>query len=169
MCIILALDVKNIHLYALSGIQGGIMSGTFLGQFKNSISNRRVSIPQALRDQFSPASKNKVVAVRGRHNTIYIFPLDNWKELEARLEQGDGNEKTLLKAFRLYAAMLTIEGPGRILLPKNLVEMAGITDKVIFLGEGKYFSLWNDKNFEKYLLEADKTYDQILQGNAHLL
>jgi division/cell wall cluster transcriptional repressor MraZ len=145
------------------------MSGSFLGQFKNSITNRRVSIPQALRDQFSPASKNRVVAVRGRHNTIYIFPLDNWKELEAKLEQGDGNEKELLKAFRLYAAILTIEGPGRILLPKNLVEIAGITDKVIFLGEGKYFSLWSSENFEKYLAEAETKYDVILQENARLL
>jgi DNA-binding transcriptional regulator/RsmH inhibitor MraZ len=85
------------------------------------------------------------------------------------LEQGDGNEKELLKAFRLYAAILTIEGPGRILLPKNLVEIAGITDKVIFLGEGKYFSLWSSENFEKYLAEAETKYDVILQENARLL
>jgi division/cell wall cluster transcriptional repressor MraZ len=165
----LALDVKNIQKNSLADIQGGVVSGTFLGQFENSITNRRVSIPQTLRDQFSPASKNRIVAVRGRLNTIYLFPFDNWKELEHRLEQGNRDEKDLLQAFRLYAAILTIEGPGRILLPRNLVEMAGITDKVVFLGEGKYFSLWNRENFKKYLAEADKKYDEILHQYDHLL
>lgn len=145
------------------------MSGTFLGQFENSVTNRRVSIPLSFRKQFSPASKMRVIAGRGMRNTISIFPWDNWKEMEARLEKGTDAEKNFLKKFRLYAALLTIEGPGRILLPKNLLDIANITTKIIILGEGKHFSLWNPDNFKKYLAEIDKEYDMILQKSEHIL
>ncbi len=94
------------------------MSGTFLGSIESSITNRRVSIPQSFRELIALSARMLVVAVRGRNNTIYIFPMDVWKKLEADLEQGTDNEKQLLKMFRIYATVIKVEGPGRILLPK---------------------------------------------------
>ncbi|MEA3475097.1 MAG: hypothetical protein U9R23_01420 [Candidatus Cloacimonadota bacterium] len=165
----MVLNVKIIQNDSFIGIIGGIMSGAFLGQFENSITNRRVSIPQSFRRLFSSASRMQVIAIRGRQNTIYIFPWDNWKDLESKLEKGTDEEKDLLKKFRIYATLLTVEGPGRILLPKNLLDIANITDKAMILGEGSYFSLWNPDNFKKYLAEIDKEYDMILQRNDHIL
>jgi len=165
----MVLNVKIIQNDSFFGINGGIMSGTFLGQFENSITNRRVSIPQSFRRLFSSASRMQVIAIRGRQNTIYIFPWDRWKDLESKLEKGTDEEKDLLKKFRIYATLLTVEGPGRILLPKNLLDIANITDKAVILGEGNYFSLWNPDNFKKYLAEIDKEYDMILQRNSHIL
>ncbi|MBC8526371.1 MAG: hypothetical protein H8D22_05805 [Candidatus Cloacimonetes bacterium] len=145
------------------------MSGTFMGTYENSITNRRASIPSHFRKLISPAAKMQLIAVRGRLNTIYIFPLDNWKDLEEKLENGTNKQRKLLRRFRFYATPLTIEGPGRILIPQKLLDIASIIDKVIFIGEGKYFSIWNTKNYRKYESEIEKLYDKTIKNNQDLL
>jgi len=140
-----------------------------MGSIEGSMTNRRVSIPQQFRNLITPSSKMQVVAVRGRSNTIYIFPLDNWRKLEEQLESGNNEEKALLKMFRFYATVLKIEGPGRILLPKNLIEIANIDNKIIFLGEGQFFSIWNPEKFQEYEQQIAQQYDEKLKENEFLL
>ncbi|MBN2017080.1 MAG: hypothetical protein JW794_02940 [Candidatus Cloacimonetes bacterium] len=145
------------------------MSGTFLGSFEGSMTNRRVSIPQSFRSLIALSSRMLVVAVRGRNKTISIYPMDVWKKLEEELEQGTEREKQLLKMFRVYASVLKIEGPGRILIPKKLLEIAEIDNKIVFLGEGKFFSIWNPENFQNYEEEIAQQYDEKLEENEFLL
>ena len=161
--------VNIIQKYSFIGIIGGKVSGNFMGRFENSITNRRVSIPLTFRKLLSPESGMQLVAVRGRLNTIYIFPLDSWKNLEVKLTNGTDEEKELLRKFRFYASALNIEGPGRILLPKTLLDIANINNKVIFLGEGNFFSIWNLESFKKYETEVNKEYDTVLQINQNIL
>jgi division/cell wall cluster transcriptional repressor MraZ len=165
----LASNVIDVQNNSKLGIRGGSVSGTFLGSVEGSITNRRVSIPQSFRSLIALSARMLVVAVRGRSNTIYIFPMDFWKKLEQDLEQGTDKEKQLLKMFRVYATVLKIEGPGRILLPKKLLEIAEIENKIVFLGEGKFFSIWNPDNFQKYEEEIAQQYDEKLQENELLL
>lgn len=139
-----------------------------MGSIEGSMTNRRVSIPQQFRNLIAPSSKMQVVAVRGKSNTIYIFPLDNWRKLEEQLESGSDQEKSLLKMFRFYATTLKIEGPGRILLPKNLIEIAQINNKIIFLGEGQYFSIWEPARFAEYEEQIAQQYDEKIKENEFL-
>jgi len=88
----LASDVIIIQNNSKHGIHGGSVSGTFLGSIGSSITNRRVSIPQSFRELIALSARMLVVAVRGRNNTIYIYPMDVWKKLEADLEQGTDNQ-----------------------------------------------------------------------------
>jgi len=144
------------------------VSGKFMGSIEGSMTNRRVSIPQSFRNLIASSAKMLVVAVRGKNRTIYIFPMDTWKKLEEELENGTDKDKEILKMFRFYAAVLKIEGPGRILLPKNLLEIAEIENTIVFLGEGKFFSIWNPVNFKQYEDEISQQYDEKLQENGLL-
>jgi len=145
------------------------MSGAFLGTFENSLSNRRVSIPQDFRKQFATAAKNRVTLVRGKMNTLYIYPFDNWKELQQKLSNGSNTQKEMLRRLRLYATVLELEGPGRILIPKNLLNIVKVNKKVIFLGEGNFFSMWNPEKFKEYKQQIDKDYDDMIEENINLL
>lgn len=140
-----------------------------MGTYKNSITNRRVSIPQAFRERLTPIAKKQFVVVRGKMKTLYFYPLDNWKPLEEKLSNGGQKERELLRFLRLYATKLKLEGPGRILLPQNLLDIIKVNKKVVFLGEGKFFSLWNPENFEKYKKQLDENYDKQLEVNRNLL
>ena len=42
------------------------------------------------------------------------------------------------------------DGDGRIVLPKELMTAAGITDQVQFVGLGSYFQLWEPEAFKRH-------------------
>lgn len=145
------------------------MSGTFTGTFSSSVSNRRISIPKPFRKQFSPQAKNKVTLIRGRMKTLQIYPFDEWKVTENRLEKGSETDMNFLRKLRRWAIELDIEGPGRILVPKNLLDMAAISKKAVFLGEGKYFTLWKPEQFEEYTRAIEQDYEDAFLDNINRL
>ena len=49
---------------------------------------------------------------------------------------------------------LSYDQDGRISLPEILVEHASLSERVIFVGQGRKFQMWNPKNFEKFKIEA---------------
>jgi MraZ protein len=52
------------------------------------------------------------------------------------------------------AVQLPIDGEGRIILPKTLVEHAGINDQICFVGKGQIFEMWEPSKFDNYLSSA---------------
>ena len=48
------------------------------------------------------------------------------------------------------------DGDGRITLPQNLCDFAGITDQVAFVGLGQKFQLWSPEKLEARKKEARK-------------
>ena len=49
---------------------------------------------------------------------------------------------------------LPFDSDGRVILPKNLMEFAGIKDKATFIGKGQTFEIWEPEMFNEYLKNA---------------
>ena len=54
------------------------------------------------------------------------------------------------------SANLQFDSEGRISLSKKLLTHAKIKDKMLFVGQGKTFQIWEPKLFEKFKLQAKK-------------
>ena len=48
------------------------------------------------------------------------------------------------------------DSEGRISLPKKLLSHARIKNKMLFVGQGKTFQIWEPKLFEKFKMKARK-------------
>ena len=127
------------------------MSGEFLGKFKSSVNKKKwVIIPAVLKKHFSANSRQMVVMTLGPSNdSVVVYPLDNWTTKTDALKNS-GNRQ-LLKKLRHYAQPAQkLEGNGRVKIDDNLLEKAGIKDKVVIKGDGDYISVWNPENYRKY-------------------
>jgi len=124
------------------------MSGEFLGTFENAVHKQRIIIPAEFRKKFSVASKQTVIATLGPYQNIVIYPLDNWAALRDRLKQGTQEQRDLLADLRDFATPEEkLEGPGRIKLSGELLELAGIETSVILKGEGDFISVWSPESY----------------------
>ena len=47
-----------------------------------------------------------------------------------------------------YATDIELDSTGRILLPAELREYAGIDRKAVLIGQGKKFELWDERTWE---------------------
>jgi len=128
-------------------------SGEFLGTFENAVNKQRVIIPAPFKKKFSVASKQTVIVSIGPQGegqpTVAIFPIDNWEEFCDKLKKGSESDKQLLSNLYYFAcAEQQLEGPGRVRISEELLELAHITDKVIIKGDGHYMTLWNPEDLK---------------------
>ena len=140
------------------------MSGPFHGRWEVAVHNNRVIIPAQFKKRFGEESLRTVVITSGPRNSIALYPLDTWT---ARLaELAAGSEQDRKKRSRLIDCAIIeaeLEGPGRIRIPEEQLQEAGITNKVIVKGDVTFISVWNPESyFEKYRQareESQRDYD----------
>ena len=142
--------LNNSHFYSEG--KEAVMSGEFLGTFKNSVNKLKwITIPAAFKKKFNTQVKQTVVITLGPNGNIAIYPLDNWNEKIDKLKNGTDRDKQLLSNLRTFASSeQKIEQNGRIKIGTELLEIANIKDKVIIKGSGNYISVWSPQNYEQF-------------------
>lgn len=124
----------------------------FVATFTNRLDQKgRVSVP---------ASFRAVIASEGQDN-LYCYPaLDRpavdgggvrlRQAIEERLsvfETFSDEYESLSTAFYGESRLLKIDGDGRIVLPEEFRDYAGIEDAAVFVGQGFKFQIWEPKRF----------------------
>ena len=138
----------------------------FIGSFKYSVDAKgRVSIPAKLRKYVNPEANDTFILTRGTTECIDVYPMDHWKELAAnklnQLNSFDPKEAMFIRMFLQEAAEDKLDSQARLLIPKSLIEYAGIEKEIFILGAVKKIELWNPGKYDTYLKENVQSYSEI--------
>lgn len=125
----------------------------FVGTFTNKLDSKgRVSIPAPYRNVLSQQG-GVLYLTRSIGNTA----LNGYGE--AQFAEVDESLKSMnplrskdyaayaMAAFGDVTALTCDEDGGRVVIPPALIEFAGLTDKVQFVGLNKIFEIWNPDTF----------------------
>jgi MraZ protein len=108
----------------------------------------RLSVPSRYRQALQEQAKQQLVATIDPESTcVLLYPLPEWEELEAKiaaLPSFDGVSRKIQRLLIGHAEELVLDGSGRILLPQPLREYAQLEKRVVLLGQGKKFELWDE-------------------------
>ncbi len=119
---------------------------SFKGEYEHALDAKgRVSFPSKLRKFLAPEAQERFTVLKGLERCLYLYPEDRWKQVEDRLESVNtfsAEGRTVVRNFLRSADDLELDAQNRLALPAKLMEWAGITQKVIFLGNGAYIELW---------------------------
>ena len=140
----------------------GAAMALLVGRHVNKIDKKgRVSVPKLFRDALAPAEE-------GGFSGLYAYPLFKVPAIEAcdeafmqrlseSLEDLDmfSDEQDDLAAVILENAHpLPFDPEGRIVLPKDLLDFAGITGQALFVGRGARFQIWQPDAYETQRSQA---------------
>ncbi len=127
----------------------------FLGEYEYKVDEKgRAPIPPRFKDEL----KDGVVLTRGPEPCIVAYSVPAWTKLAAGLTGGTmpaSKSRRLNRALFAGAFKIQIDGQGRIALPTQLREYAGIGDDLVIAGANNYLELW-----DKQAWEAEKTISQ---------
>ncbi|NQT23722.1 division/cell wall cluster transcriptional repressor MraZ [candidate division KSB1 bacterium] len=137
----------------------------FSGQFKYTLDTKgRVNIPALFRKDLQVELENRSESqdnlffqiTYGKEPCLYIYPRSIFNDFAGKLqEQSDslfGGEESKVKLFRKVMAKSQpsrCDSQGRIIIPKEHIEHAGIENEVLIIGVGNRIELWNPERFEK--------------------
>jgi MraZ protein len=126
----------------------------FRGRYQHTIDPKgRVSVPAKYRNLLAE-SPNGTLIVVPNGEALEVHPLEEWERIEARINERSMFDLEIRKLGRLYvsrAKEVEPDGAGRILLPPDSREPAGLVKDVTLVGSGRrYFEIWDRKRFEEY-------------------
>lgn len=123
----------------------------FLGEYAHAFDDRgRVTLPRKIREELD---EREVVLAKGFDPCIFGFDKASWeKEAAKQLEAPVTDEKA--RNLRRYlfsgAEKVEIDKLGRILVPAQLKEYAGVAREVVVIGAGDHFEIWDKSRWEDY-------------------
>ena len=89
-----------------------------------------------------------VVTIDTDQPCLLIYPLPEWESIEEKIEDLPSFNATTRRIQRLligHATEIEVDGNGRMLLPTPLREYAQLGKKVVLIGQGKKFELWDEQ------------------------
>ncbi len=135
----------------------------FTGEYHHTLDGKgRVIIPSRLREGLG----DRFVITRGLDHCLFVYPNSEWVRLEQKLKELSFTKKDARAFMRLFfsgAMEVEADKQGRVLIPQNLREYAGIEKDVMFIGVSNRVELWSKESWEQYFNSADENYEELAE------
>jgi len=112
----------------------------------------RMAVPARYRDRLQAESDGRVVVTVDRDGCLLIYPMGEWEAIERELVRLPTLNKQARRLQRLligHATECEFDAQGRILVPGPLREFAGIDRRVVLIGQGNKFELWDEATWNE--------------------
>lgn len=120
-----------------------------------------MAMPTKYRDRLMERCAGQMVVTVDRDHCLLLYPLPEWEEIERKLVKLPSLQKQARRLQRLligHATECELDGNGRILLPPPLREFAGLEKRIVLIGQGNKFELWDEQAWserrDQWLSEA---------------
>jgi len=112
----------------------------------------RMAMPTKYRERLREHCDGQLVITVDRDHCLLVYPLPEWEEIErklARLPNLDKQTRRLQRLLIGHATECEMDGHSRILLPPPLREFAALDKRVVLIGQGNKFELWDEQAWQE--------------------
>ncbi|MBT6514388.1 MAG: division/cell wall cluster transcriptional repressor MraZ, partial [Crocinitomicaceae bacterium] len=129
----------------------------FIGEYNCKLDAKgRLSLPVGLRKQLDPVDQEQFVVNRGLSGNLNLFPLSEWIRVMDKLRQLNRFNSKNLKFVRMFqqgAMQVAIDSNGRILIPKSLLQHAGVSREIVLSANIDQFEIWDKVTYDNLMNE----------------
>jgi MraZ protein len=130
----------------------------------------RLKVPTMFRSVIQDQQGADVFVTSLSGESVRIYPLAVWIEIERKLMEMPGNHPSRLKFLdrvNYYGQASELDGQGRVVIPQHLRESASIVGDVRVFGRISYLEVWNDQRFLQKLQREAWTDEDGLRLSEH--
>ena len=115
----------------------------FMGKYNHTIDPKgRLSIPSKYREILG----DEFVVSKGMDGCLFVYADEDWKAFEAKLASlplVNEDARQFARFFLSGAQYVTVDKQGRILMPQDLRDFAGLEKDVVLAGTGGRIEIWS--------------------------
>ncbi|WP_458863742.1 division/cell wall cluster transcriptional repressor MraZ [Acidaminobacterium chupaoyuni] len=118
------------------------------GEFQHNIDAKgRLFIPVKLRDSLG----SEFIVTKGLDGCLFVYSGEAWQVLEDKISQLPlSKSRNLQRFFFSSAADCEPDAQGRVVIPQNLREYAGLTKEVTVIGVSGRVEIWDTQRWKAY-------------------
>ncbi len=127
---------------------------SFLGEFEATVDVKgRFLLPAGFKRQLPEGESTSFVINRGFEKCLTLYPLQSWKPLYDQISTlNDFDPK--VREFRRYflngATNIEIDVAGRILIPPNLKDYAGLGKDIVLAAAVNKIEIWDKEKHQQF-------------------
>lgn len=143
----------------------------FVGRYTHTIDAKgRLTVPQRLRKIGEQNGKSvqwerAILTLSLEFDSIHLYVEDDWKRiLEAstlQLPIPDPQTQRFLRLAGSVSQPIECDQLGRIVLPNDLKEMAGIEREALWIGATLHAEIWNPERWQAYFAKNQGDYPNL--------
>jgi MraZ protein len=126
----------------------------FLGEFEATLDAKgRFLLPAGFKKQLPEAETLRFVINRGFEKCLSLYPIQNWELLFAdisKLNDFDPKVREFLSYFLNGATFVEPDSAGRLLIPPNLKEQAGLEKDIVLVAKVKKIEIWDSNKYKQF-------------------
>lgn len=125
----------------------------------------RLAIPMRYRDSIQEQSGGALVLTYSAFDSgaLYLYPEQEWQRVRddvMKLSTFDRGHRSLQRKLVGSASAVEPDGNGRIQIPQTLRQVAGLEKRVVLLGMGSRFEIWNETILNQKRAEEERSLDE---------
>ena len=125
----------------------------------------RLAIPMRYRDSIQEQSGGALVLTYSAFDSgaLYLYPEQEWQRVRddvMKLSTFDRGHRSLQRKLVGSASAVEPDGNGRIQIPQTLRQVAGLEKRVVLLGMGSRFEIWNETLLNQKRVEEERSLDE---------
>jgi len=121
-----------------------------LGEYNHNIDEKgRVSVPAKFRDDLGAS----FIVTKGLDNCLFIYSKIEWNTFETKLKDlplTNPNARNFIRFFFSGATECELDKQGRINIPQNLREYAGLNKDLSIIGVSTRVEIWDREKWNTY-------------------
>ena len=135
---------------------------TFTNKYPVSVDFKgRVVLPSAFKKELTDRFCGVFVVEKDAYEScLNVYPLEIWEDrvskIMERLNSDDPRHSKFLSMYFEEIVKLTMAANGRLNIPNNMLDFAGIKKEAIFAGQGKRIRLWEPVRHREYVLDREE-------------
>ncbi|MCW6652212.1 division/cell wall cluster transcriptional repressor MraZ [Aerococcaceae bacterium NML191292] len=134
-----------------------------IGEFQHNIDTKgRLIMPAKFRADLGA----QFIVTKGLDGCLFGFPMESWAALQEKLKALSlvkKDARSFVRSFYSAATEVEIDKQGRINLPQNLIELAGIEKECRVIGVSDRIEIWSSERWEAYASAADENFEEIAE------
>lgn len=136
----------------------------FMGEYQHAIDAKgRLFIPARFREGLG----DKFILTKGLDDCLFVYPPKDWTALEQKLRSlpfTRADTRAFMRFFFSGATECEADRQGRILIPSNLREYAGLEKETMIIGVSSRVEIWARQRWEEYSIKASASAGEIAEN-----
>lgn len=123
----------------------------------------RLIVPSRFRDVIRASGGDGMIITTGMTQALSAYTYDGWKVVEERiLASRSANSSNIRRFFLGNSQDCSCDKQGRILIPKNLRDYAGLDKDIMLVGLVDHFEIWA---LDRWETENQRTIEALQSGD----
>ena len=139
----------------------------FYGEHEHTIDRKgRLIIPAKFRQALKDHDAKTLFVTRGLDGCLFLFAESEWRAAESRFKQipfTKGEGRKFNRLFFSGASEVTLDGLGRLLLPRALKDFAQIKQEIIVVGVSNRMEIWAKEKWQAFYEGSRQSFEEVAE------